>query len=708
MATSGSKSVVVTAHDTLKFSWSENSQSIANNTTTIGWKMELIADSSGRIDSSTSKTWAITVNGTKYSGTNTVGIANNATKTLASGTTTITHNANGTKTFSYSFSQSFSGITFSGTSLGTKSGSGSGTLDTIPRASSLTASNGTLGTAQTLTINRADSDFSHTITYECGSASGTIATKTTSTSVSFTPPISLASQNTTGTSVSIVFTLTTYSHTSGATIGTATKTITCSIPESVKPTCSVSITDAMGYESTYGNPIKGLSKFKVVVTPTLAQGSPIASYSTTANGTKYTAASFTTDVLTSAGTSTVSATVKDKRGRTGSASASKTVLDYTEPVIIKLTVKRCNADGSANDQGEYVQATFSTAVTALNSKNKAEYLLKYKKSTQTNFTEIELSSLSGVYAVTDQTYIFPADSGSSYDVEFNVTDNFKTTKRTTSASTGFTLMHFKADGTGMAIGKVAEESNLFDVGLPARFNGHVSGNVMGLNKLPEIPAGSDLNDYMTIGCYAVHRNANAETIANMPVKRAGRLEVSSATGEGIRVSEWSYIRQRFIPYNVENAVWERDITRSADNVWVFYDWVRTSLSKTASDRVYREPKVLWEGGYFMTASHVANLSEAISAQNNGIVLVFSAYTDNAKGDYWWHQFFVPKHTVASAPGAGHCFTMASGNFSLVCMKYLMISDTKITGHSNNDLTGSSASGITFTNNRFVLRRVIGV
>jgi hypothetical protein len=118
--------------------------------------------------------------------------------------------------------------------------------------------------------------------------------------------------------------------------------------------------------------------------------------------------------------------------------------------------------------------------------------------------------------------------------------------------------------------------------------------------------------------------------------------------------------------------------------------------------------VLWEGGYYMTASHVANLSEAISAQNNGIVLVFSAYTDGAKGDYWWHHFFVPKHTVASAPGAGHCFTMASGNFSLVCMKYLMISDTKITGHSNNDLTGSSASGITFTNNRFVLRRVIGV
>ena len=139
MATSGSKSVTVTQWDTLKFSWEVTSQSIANNTSTVAWKMELIAGSDGRIDSTTSKSWSVTVNGTTYSGTNTVGIANNTTKTLASGTITIAHNSNGTKTFSYSFSQSFSGISFSGTSLGTKSGSGSGTLPTIARKSSLTA-----------------------------------------------------------------------------------------------------------------------------------------------------------------------------------------------------------------------------------------------------------------------------------------------------------------------------------------------------------------------------------------------------------------------------------------------------------------------------------------------------------------------------------------------------------------------------------------
>lgn len=135
---SGSKSLTITSWDTLKFSWWENSQSIANNSTVVGWKMELVAGSSGRISSTVSKVWAVTVNGTQYEGSNTVGISNNSTKTLASGTTTIYHGSDGTKTFSYSFAQQF-GITFSGTYIGTKSSSGSGTLTTIPREAKITA-----------------------------------------------------------------------------------------------------------------------------------------------------------------------------------------------------------------------------------------------------------------------------------------------------------------------------------------------------------------------------------------------------------------------------------------------------------------------------------------------------------------------------------------------------------------------------------------
>jgi hypothetical protein len=47
---------------------------------------------------------------------------------------------------------------------------------------------------QTVTISRASSSFTHTVAYTFGSSTTTVATKTTSTSVSFTPPVSLASQ----------------------------------------------------------------------------------------------------------------------------------------------------------------------------------------------------------------------------------------------------------------------------------------------------------------------------------------------------------------------------------------------------------------------------------------------------------------------------------------------------------------------------------
>ena len=118
MASTGSTTIAVTTYDSLKFNWVQVSQSTVNNNTVINWSLQLVSGSAGRIDSSVAKAWSVVVNGTAYSGTNSVAIANNATKTLASGQTTISHNADGTKSFSYSFSQEFS-ITFAGASIGT-------------------------------------------------------------------------------------------------------------------------------------------------------------------------------------------------------------------------------------------------------------------------------------------------------------------------------------------------------------------------------------------------------------------------------------------------------------------------------------------------------------------------------------------------------------------------------------------------------------
>lgn len=472
MATSGSTSVTVTQWNTLKFTWSVASQSVANNTSTVNWTLQLISGSSGRIDSSVQKNWSVSVNGTKYSGTTKIEIANNTTKTLASGTTTIVHNSNGTKTFSYSFSQEFN-ITFSGTNIGTKSGSGSGTLNTIARKSSLSASNGTLGTAQTLTVSRSDSSFTHTITYKCGTATGTICTKSSDTSLSFTPPVDLASQNKTGTSVSIVFTIETF--TGNTSIGTNTKTISCAIPSSVKPTVSLSVSDSLGYASTYGSYIQGMSKFKVAITASGSYGSTIKSYKTTADGKTYTAASFTTGVISGKGTLTISVTVTDSRGRTATASTTATVLTYTVPKITALSVTRCNSNGSTNATGAYLKVTFSASVTALNNKNTAAYTLQYKKASATSYTSKTLTDYAGKYAVTSGTYIFAADS-STYNIILTASDAFSSHTKTASGASTSKFMSWFSKGLGIAFGKVAELSGWFDCGFDAIFRKNVYMN----------------------------------------------------------------------------------------------------------------------------------------------------------------------------------------------------------------------------------------
>ena len=480
MASNGFKMVNVTSWNTLYFSWEEESQSIVNNTTTISWRLTLHASSQGYINSGAPKKWSVNVDGQTYSGTNTIGINNDSVVVLASGKTTIPHNSDGTKTFNYSFSQEFS-IDFNGW-ISTVSASSYDTLDTIQRASQpslvtwpeTTNDVGDFGQEFSIHMNRKADTFTHTVRYEYGKRSGTIATGVTN-GTTWAVPLSFMNDIPNATKASGRIYVDTYS---GSTkVGTKYTGFTVTVPASVKPTCSLTLKDVSGVGDIYGVPVQGLSRIEIAVKTTLAYGSPIASYVVSANGVTYSEATSTTDALKTAGSSPITATVKDQRGRTGTASYTMNVLAYARPNITQLTVHRCDADGTENEQGEYVRAVFSAVVTALNNKNTAAYKLRYKKSTESEYTEIALGSLANVYTVSNAAHIFAADSSSSYDVEVEAADRHGTTTRSTSASTAFTLMNWGADGTSMGIGKVAEKSNTLQIALDVEFIGKVSGAI---------------------------------------------------------------------------------------------------------------------------------------------------------------------------------------------------------------------------------------
>ncbi len=549
MATSDAKS---TDNVYIKYTISitQNSQSVSNNTSNVTVSVRFYRTN----DRTTYGTGTVycKINGTQYSASVT-----SSQKITQSGivlftkTLNISHSSDGSKTLICSAWIDHSQVS-------SEEQSYSQDLTTIPRKSSMSVSNGTLGTAQTLTVDRKSSSFTHTITYTCGSASGTIVTKSTSTSISFTPPLDLAKQNTTGTSVSIKYTITTYN--GSTSIGSNSYTKTCSIPSSVKPTCSVTVSDGTGKSSTYGGYIQGISTFKIEVKGTPAQGSPIASYSATANGSTYTKSSFTTGVIANSGGFSIVGKVTDKRGRSGSQTVTGSVLAYSAPQVTKLSVTRCDEDGTANDQGAYVKVVYSYTYTSLSSKNKLTLQIKYKKTTASSYTVFNVyTDAIASPKVDNSSYIFPADTGSSYNVQVYMKDDFKNVTRSTSVSTGFTLMHWKANGRGMAVGKVSEKDDTFEMGMKLWSKyGHVVVSPVSL------PSNQDLNELLDYGYYIIPNTTVGPTITNKPdlsTTATALIEVLPG-GDGMQLI------QRFTQCDKDDQyVWQRCYYTSVWGGW---------------------------------------------------------------------------------------------------------------------------------------------
>ena len=135
----------------------------------------------------------------------------------------------------------------------------------------------------------------------------------------------------------------------------------------------------------------------------------------------------------------------------------------------------------------------------------------------------------------------------------------------------------------------------------------------------------------------------------------------------------------------------------------------TSPTAGLSGRAYGVNKQLWSGEWYMNANQTATLSEAVSAQPHGIILLWSLYSNGAASNSDFNYTFIPKYHVLNAVGKGVCCFLTSASMGNATTKYVYVSDTSISGHANN--SGSSTdtnSGITKNPGAFVLRRVIGV
>ena len=375
---------------------------------------------------------------------------------------TIAGNADGTK--SVSIAANFQCFTAAGNggSGWSVSGSQTVTLHTIPRTSSISMPATTMGSAGTISISRASSSFTHTLTYSFGSATGTIATKTSSTSVSWTPPTSLATQIPNSTSGTC--TLTCYTYNGNTLVGTSTATVTLSVPASIKPTITgITATRVDGtVPSSWGIYVQTKSKVTLEITGAAGTGgSTISSYSITGGGLSYTQSSVTTGFLNTSGSITFTGKVCDSRGRwSDEATVTIEVVAYSAPRFTSYNTQRCTSAGASSSNGTYAKSTVSFYYWSCSGKNTLTTAVAYKKSTDASYTSAGVTFTSGTQ------FIFGGGNLSvdySYDIRFTLTDAFGTVTVIDSLSTASVLMDFKAGGTGLAVGKVSETDNCFEV-----------------------------------------------------------------------------------------------------------------------------------------------------------------------------------------------------------------------------------------------------
>lgn len=562
MARSGYKSVAFTNQDTLKFSWwfDEDDQSVAENTTVVRWKMELIAGSVGKIISTASKQWKIVVNGNSYSGNNTIGISNNSTKLLASGTTKIPHNSDGTKTFDFSFEQTIA-IEWGSTYIGKASGSGKGTLDTIPRASSVSATTANIESAAIFTIAKANDNFTHTLTYEFGSLSGIIIEKTQQSTVTWTIPITFYAEMPNEKVKTGTITCTSYSGdsivgTSDCDFRVTTNAALCE--PTLDPRLFVSEeSDTYKYTGSTSKFIKDYTWVSYEVNSKARNGATITSRRVSCGQQIYTEESGQFDK--GIATNVFEFSVTDSRGYTVSQTIKADVVDY-----ILLT---CNVNAKISPTGIISMSAkglyYNGAFGVKNNSLIAQYRYKTLGGAYCEWIDVEATVDGNSYSF--EATINDVDYEETYVVQARVVDELANKSSNESRLTCVPVYDWSKKD--------------FNINVDLHLKGKtVIGALLGLGGCSGfIQTGEDINDYLTYGVFGVTDNLIAESLLNCPCKQEGRLIVCNAVGDAKITGTWVYILQEYIPLSPAEPIYRRLVQSDASGVFSFGKWYASGM-----------------------------------------------------------------------------------------------------------------------------------
>lgn len=509
------------SHFRMEVNYGLVSQNIGGNSSVIRVWVNLYSDGYGSMYGVTAPL-TISVNGGSAVHNVGVNINTNSGITLFSQDYSIGHNGDGTKTVNINARLALNIGGYGEASWGTNYG-----LPTIPRASSSSDITGTLGTALTININRASGSFTHTVKYNFGSLSGTIGTGV-GTSISWTPPMSLATAMPVKTTDWGNITIETYN--GGSMIGSKTYRMTLTIPDSVVPSLgSITLTETNTIAKQLLNSnsifVQNQSNIKVTFNSAAGNtGSSITSYRAQIVGKPNSCSSNngTLGAMNYSGNVTVEAWVVDSRGRTSNKVTKQiSVLDYDPPAIY-FTATRGNDTASSNKV--IVSRTASISRLLVNNVQKNTFKLEfaysaYGASDRTPDSGANINQTTGTYSITRSEAVMSAtfDVGKSYKIYGRLTDAFGSTPWIEYE------IHPERMVTGMAettvsFGKYPEIANAVDSLWPYYYNNkQIQHHQLTNNDGTPISLanGADFNSITIPGFYKCYQPLHAPTVSSL-------------------------------------------------------------------------------------------------------------------------------------------------------------------------------------------------
>lgn len=488
--------------------WSAwNRQDIASNSSTVNVQARLITNGYASMWGVTADL-TVTINGVSAVEHPAINISTGSSQLIFARDYNVPHNSDGTKKVGIKISV---GLNAGG--YGSSMVAFDLPLPTIARASTVNDMTGTLGSAMTVNINRKNSAFKHTVKYNFGALSGTIATNV-DTSVSWTPPLNLATQIPSASSGWGNITVDTYS---GSTkIGSKSAQLTLNVPTSMTPTLgSITLTDS---NAAVKNLLNTANTFAEIVSDikvafnsaTGVQGSTITDYhaeivnknqSTNTNNGNL-------GLMKWNGSAQVKAWVVDSRGRSSNAvTTSITVLEYFLPT---LTFTAIRGDTNQSSDKIVVSRTAKIAPLKIGNVQKNSFKLSFKTApfgsttytadTGAGVNDKVTNTLTNSKATLSGTF----DIGKSYEV-YGVLEDALTSSGTVKAPpVSPEKMVMGMAETAVSFGKYPENANAVDSDWVFKYkNKDIQHHQLTANNGTAImlPDGTDLNTVTECGFY---------------------------------------------------------------------------------------------------------------------------------------------------------------------------------------------------------------